>query len=171
MQSVVATYQGLASSLARLTANNPGVAVRIQVADDNLDDGLDLNYEMIGGNPDLSAEVVRLIEDHFNGTAKVTQDRPGLWRAFVCLHDLDALKQHPLYGIMLDHRQDADRVLMVFEEGQCIQRIDFDADEAGDVEGVANALRQSAKAAGLDCMVRTANLGRSLEDWEPLVEP
>lgn len=167
--SLISTFEATDLVAGAVTRNHPGCAVRIYIADEVLDDGLDMHYEILGGDLEAREEIQQESRRLFGAEFKVTQDRPDVWRANGCFHDLTVLRAHPVFGRLLDLRKEADRVLMVFEAGLCILRLDFACgDDDPRVAKWKSAFLGGIEALGREGTVRAALLDRSLEDWAPL---
>lgn len=169
MTSLVCTFAIEELVAGRITKEHPGTAVRMYIADEILSDGLDVRYEILGGDAAARAKLIEESEHLFGATFKVTQDRPAVWRAHACFTDLSALEAHPVFGAMLAMREDADRAVLIFEDGLCIVRLDFDLEEADPkLESWRVALAEGVQQMGDTGAIRVAQLDRSLEDWQPL---
>ncbi len=142
------------------------MALRITIADEILEDGLDVMYEIMGGHVADRDTIIAETERVYAASFKVTQDRDTVWRAQGVLRDVAPLYKHPVYAALLDQRGVAERSLMVVEAGMCILRIDY-ADEEP-IQAAMDLFRESLIDAGKEGMVRCHDLGRSLEDWRPL---
>lgn len=166
MPSIVSTFPADDLVAGRATRDHPGCAVRIYIADDVLEDGLDAHYEILGGTPEAREGILEECVRLYEATFKVTQDRQTVWRANACFHATEVLENHPIFGRLLSLRQHADRTLMVFEAGKCIIRMDFDGEHA--IQTWEQQFRDGMAELGCPGTVRVAELDRSLEDWRPL---
>ncbi len=165
-RSVVITFDASEMPAGKATADHPGMAVRMYVADDILDDGLDVHYEVINGSKSTIEELVAAAGALFSATFRVTQDRPNIWRATARYFDVGPIAQHDVWGEILRRRTEADRLMQVYEGGLCIVRMDMAPNAtAHEADALAEKIRSAATRA---CSVRVADLGRSLEDWQPL---
>lgn len=171
MVSVVVYMDAPPESAGALTRQVPGLAVRMTVVDEVIEDGLDVFYEILGGTPDLRATMIGTMQQQYRATIKVNQDRPEAWRANVCFLDLAPMRDNPFFDALLESRFDSDRLVLVYEDGMAIYRVDLPATKsAEDVAAVADRIRAAARRVDPKATVRTGELARELEDWQPLAE-
>lgn len=142
MASIVIYMDAPDYATGRFTKDCPGVAIRMTVADEILEDGLDVFYEILGGDAELRQTLVLEMKKQYQATIKVNQDREDAWRANVCFNNVGALRNVPLFQAFLDHRYDSERLVLVYEDGMAIFRVDLPGKASEpDANRVAKKLR------------------------------
>ena len=171
MVSVVVYMDAPSDSTGAWTREVPGLAVRMTVVDEVIEDGLDVFYEILGGTAEIRTLLIGGMQQQYQATIKVNQDRPEAWRANVCFTDLSAMRSNPFFSALLDMRYESERLILVYEDGMAIYRLDLpDSYSMEDAEAVATRIRDAARRSDPDVIVRIGELARDLEDWEPLSE-
>lgn len=166
--ALIATFDASSFPSGRLTGQHAGMAVRLSVADDILEDGLDATYEVVGGPREVREQVMAGLRAEYGADIKITQNREDVLRFIACFHNWQILRDHPVMSLLIDKRYAVDRMSIVYEAGQCVLRLTFPAGETdASLETHRANLAQVCKDAGLVALVRVGALDREMEDWKP----
>lgn len=171
MTSVIVYMNAPENSAGYVTKGRPGMAVRMTIADDIMEDGIDLRCEIIGGNEDDRQGVVKHLIDFYDASYKITQEREYMWTANVCLHNVQAARENPLFDAVLTQRQWADKFVMVYEAGMLALRLDFpDHIASAQQDQVTNTLCAAARMIDPSAVARRGVATNILDSWRPLAE-
>lgn len=171
MVSVVVYMDAPPKSAGAVTRDVPGLAIRMTVVDEVIEDGLDVFYEILGGTPEVCSLLIGGMQQQYQAKIRVNQDRLEAWRANVCFTDLSSMRENPFFNALLDTRFDSERLVLVYEDGMAIYRLDLPAAwTMKDAEVIADRIRDAARRTDPRAVVRLGELARDLEDWQPLTE-
>lgn len=167
--SVVVSFDSRGLVMGDVTRDGRTVVRQLVRGKDIREDSVIVLMEVDHGAVHIG-NIVRGLRSRYAATVETVWDDPDHWRGRAHYQDLQGLRDHPVYGVMLELRKHILRGVLHMESGLSIQRYDLQG-VPPDLEERLDKIRTRAREAGIACMARTTTFDQSILHWSPLDDP